>query len=71
MKKHLQHIAARAALGLRLLGTVAAGLRPDAMMACGAAGIAYGAWQMYQPAGFIVGGGLLLIAGVLAARKAA
>lgn len=71
MKKHLQTIAARAARGLRGLAKVAASWSPDALMAAGAGGIAYGTWLIYQPAGFIVGGLLLLTAGVLAARKAA
>lgn len=70
MKKHLQAIAARAAGWLRGLGKVAANWSPDALMAAGAGGISYGAWLVYQPAGFIVGGLLVLTAGVLAARKA-
>jgi hypothetical protein len=71
MKKHLQMIAARAAGGLRALAKLAIGWRPDALMAAGASSIAYGAWLMYEPAGFIVGGSLLLTAGILAARKVA
>ena len=34
----------------------------------GAAGVSYGAWLIYPPAGFVVGGILLLVAGVLTAR---
>lgn len=34
----------------------------------GAALVAYGAWRVYAPAGFIVGGLLLLVGSVLAAR---
>lgn len=71
MKKHLQIIAARAALVLQQTAATAAAWRPDALMAAGAGGIAYGAWLVYAPAGYIVGGVLLLTAGVLAARKAA
>jgi hypothetical protein len=71
MKQHLQKIAARAASGLRGLRALAISWRPDALMAFGAGGIAYGAWLVYQPAGFIVGGAFVLTAGVLAARKAA
>jgi len=41
---------------------------PDILMLAGAAGISYGAWLVYQPAGFLVGGGLVLLAGVLCAR---
>jgi hypothetical protein len=59
MKQHLQTIAARAA-----------GWLPDMLMAAGASVVAYGAWLVYVPAGFLVGGALLLTAGVLAARKA-
>jgi hypothetical protein len=60
MKKHLRELAA-----------LAAGWLPDALMAAGTGGISYGAWLVYQPAGFIVGGAFLLAAGVLAARKVA
>lgn len=41
---------------------------PDALLIAGAASVAYGAWLIYPPAGFIVGGLILLIAGVLASR---
>lgn len=34
----------------------------------GAALVAYGAWLIYVPAGFIIGGVLLILAAVLAAR---
>lgn len=44
---------------------------PDALIAGGTGLLAYGAWLVYAPAGFIVGGGLVLAAGILAARKAA
>jgi hypothetical protein len=60
MKKNLQELAA-----------LAASWAPDALMTVGAGAIAYGAWLMYQPAGFMVGGAFVLTAGVLAARKAA
>lgn len=49
---------------------VAADWRPDAMMFSGASLVSYGAWLVYEPAGFIAGGVLLLTAGVLAARAA-
>lgn len=71
MKKHLQTIAARAAKELQRLGALALAWRPDALMAVGATSISYGAWLVYPPAGFMVGGVLTLAAGVLAARKAA
>lgn len=70
MKRSLQQLAARAARGLLALSKLAAGWRPDTLMATGAASVAYGAWQVYVPAGYIVAGGFLLTAGVLAARKA-
>ena len=69
MKQHLQKIRAAVARGLAGLFKVAASWSPDALMAAGAGGISYGAWLVYQPAGFIVAGVLVLTAGVLAARK--
>lgn len=47
------------------------GWAPDALMLSGVAGIAYGAWLVYAPAGFIVGGAFMLVGGVLAARRGA
>lgn len=41
---------------------------PDALMTIGAAALSYGAWLVYVPAGFGVGGLLLLVAGILLAR---
>ena len=38
---------------------------PDAMLLAGAGGVAYGAGMIYAPAGWIVGGVLLLVAGYL------
>jgi hypothetical protein len=43
---------------------------PDALMVLGAAGIAVGAWMVYQPAGWVVGGGFSLAAGWLMSRGA-
>lgn len=40
----------------------------DAAGMSGAASVAYGAWLVYEPAGFIVGGALMLAAAMLAAR---
>lgn len=37
---------------------------PDFAMIAGAALISYGAWLVYLPAGFIVGGLLALLAGI-------
>ncbi|MGE3346064.1 MAG: hypothetical protein AB7I35_01375 [Ramlibacter sp.] len=60
----LDHIAAMA----RHAGVCTRRYMPDALMLLGAASVAYGAWLVYPPAGFIVAGGLSLAAGVLAAR---
>lgn len=38
---------------------------PDALIVAGAAGVSYGAWLVYTPAGFIVGGLLALAGGVV------
>lgn len=43
---------------------------PDVMMAAGAAGVSVGVGMIYQPAGAIVAGAFLLVAGVLCARVA-
>ncbi len=43
---------------------------PDTLMVGGAALVSYGAWLIYPPAGFITGGALLLVAGILASRGA-
>lgn len=40
----------------------------DAAGLCGAASVSYGAWLVYEPAGFIVGGLLLLSGALMAAR---
>lgn len=45
-------------------------LLPDVLMVAGAAVISYGAWLIYSPAGFLVGGCFALAAGILAARVA-
>lgn len=41
---------------------------PDALMLAGAGGLSYGAWLIYEPAGFLVGGALALVGGVLCAK---
>ena len=41
---------------------------PDLLIAGGAVGVAYGAWLVYQPAGFIVGGALALAGGLRMTR---
>lgn len=40
----------------------------DVAALCGAASVSYGAWLIYEPAGFIVGGIIALSAAVLSAR---
>jgi hypothetical protein len=59
MKAHLTKIA-----------EVAADWRADALMVAGAAGVSYGAWLAWPPAGWIIGGLLLIAAGVVAAKAA-
>lgn len=54
---------------LKILMAKAAGWVPDALIAGGASAISYGAWLVYSPAGFLVGGGLALAAGYLLARS--
>lgn len=43
----------------------------ELLAALGTAALCYGAWLIYQPAGYLVGGGLLLTAGVLIGRAKA
>lgn len=37
---------------------------PDALIVAGAAAVSYGAWSVYEPAGFIVAGLLMAYAGL-------
>ena len=55
---------------LRRAAKVAGDWAPDAMLLAGAGGVSYGAGLVYVPAGFIVGGLLLIFAGYQAGRKA-
>ena len=41
---------------------------PDLLLIAGAAGVSYGAWLVYSPAGYIVAGALVLVAGLRLAR---
>lgn len=41
---------------------------PDILLITGAGMLSYGAWMVYQPSGFIVGGILVLIAGIKTAK---
>lgn len=43
-------------------------LLPDALMVVGASAISAGTWLIYEPAGWIIGGGFSLLAGVLIAK---
>lgn len=43
---------------------------PDVVMIAGWAGVSYGAWTVYEPAGFIVGGVLAIMGGIVMARAA-
>lgn len=55
---------------LQTAASAAAGFLPDALMLAGAGGISYGAWLVYVPAGYVVGGLFALAAGVVLARGA-
>jgi hypothetical protein len=37
---------------------------PDALLVVGAAGVSYGAWLAYEPAGYVVAGALAIVAGL-------
>lgn len=56
------------AIARGIAGAVPALLR-DVSGLAGAVGISYGAWLVYQPAGFIVGGALLLAGALLSAAR--
>lgn len=60
---------ARAALAAASI--VASEWTPDTLLMAGAGCVSYGAWLIYPPAGFIVGGLLLLVGGYLSASTAA
>ncbi len=40
----------------------------NALLVAGAAGVSYGVWLVYEPAGFIVAGVLMIFAGTQAAQ---
>lgn len=67
----LQAAAARAVARLPALKAAAmfiASWIPDSLIASGAGSVALGAWMIFPPAGFIVGGVLAIAGGVLLAR---
>lgn len=39
-------------------------LLPDVLLIAGAAGVSYGAWLAWHPAGYIVAGALAIVAGI-------
>lgn len=41
---------------------------PDLLMVAGAAGVSFGAWLAYPPAGFLLGGTLAIVAGIILAK---
>lgn len=51
------------------LKAVAAEWWPDSLMVAGGGAVSYGAGLVYQPAGWIVAGVLLIVAGVLGSRR--
>ena len=55
-------------MNLKPLAVLILGWAPDAVVAAGAGITAYGAWLVYLPAGFIVGGIAAMALGVLAAK---
>lgn len=50
------------------IATAARGAVPDVLMLGGAASVSYGAWMVYQPAGFVTAGLFALAGGWLTAR---
>jgi len=54
---------------LAAIGRVAPHVIADGMGFAGAGAIAYGAWLIYVPAGFLVGGALAMALSILFGRK--
>ena len=48
---------------------MAGGVAPDALILGGISAVSYGAWLVFEPAGFIVGGVFSLLGGALIARN--
>jgi len=55
---------------IKKLAVKLGGWTPDALMVCGGVGVAFGAGLIYPPAGYIVGGLMLMGAGYLTAKGA-
>lgn len=60
--------------GVRFIFALAAAILPPLVRDCigitGAALLAYGAWLIYRPTGFIIAGLLLMMAAIILARRA-
>lgn len=52
---------------LRTIAGAVPGLARDLAGLCGVGLVSYGAWMIFPPAGFIVGGSLLIVGALLAA----
>ncbi len=52
---------------LRVVAVAMSGLMRDVAGLCGVGLVSYGAWLIYPPAGFIVGGGMLIVGALLLA----
>lgn len=63
-------IGASLARGLAWAGAVFPALIWNLIGLCGVVGIGYGAWLIYQPAGFIAGGVLLVMGAAMLAPRA-
>jgi hypothetical protein len=61
--------SARLRKSLAAIGRRAPHVVNDALGFAGAGAIAYGAWLIYMPAGYLVGGALAMALSVLAGRK--
>lgn len=70
MKERMKNLAAWAAAQLSRLASSCVGYRPDALMLAGAGAVAYGAWLIYSPAGWIIGGGFAMLVGWLDSKAA-
>ncbi len=55
---------------MKKTGEIAKSLLPDALMLSGIGCLAYGAWRIYAPAGWIVAGVFAFAFGLLLARRA-
>lgn len=64
----MTNFSARLGMAVGALLRVLPVLTRDGIGLCGAASIAYGAWRTYEPAGFIVGGSIALLAVLFLSR---